>query len=184
MLLITSLVAGLYATLCFSQEERLEEYGSVPIALGTPYSSIYIGLKESEHDESPVMEVIREFARTNAIRECPAFPMGYSGPPLAAYVGDKTAIFIAMNSTSLIATKRINFGRSFDWYHWPTSGSMETNGGRAIQMPFTTIVGVSPFGTNYSLDRLKSISEGLVSSLQRAFTNRNVHLFMSETNRP
>ena len=168
-----------------SSQTEWERYGSVHVVPGTPYCSIYLGLEAD--NEQAVLDTIAEFAKTNAIRKCFDFPGGYTGPPLAAYTGDHIAVFIRSHATGFVSTNRargLNFGTSFDFRHWPAGGSVETNGVQVFQTPFTAIVSVSPFGTNYSLQKFVQVSDGLASALRLAFTNRSVYMFTSATNKP
>ena len=160
-------------------------YGSVPIYPGTPYNSIYLGLNENYEPE--MLNMIAKFAETNGIQKCKDFPMNYSGPTLAAYAGNHIAIFIRSYPTTMCITyhnRELNFGGSLDFTHWPANGSVESNGDHNLRMPFTGIISISPFGTNYSLQEFRQVSDGLASTLHSAFTNRSVYIFTSNTNKP
>jgi hypothetical protein len=51
-------------------------------------------------------------------------------------------------------------------------------------MPFTAIIWVSPFGTNYSHQEFRQVSEGLTDALRSAFSNRSVDVFTYDENKP
>ena len=152
-------------------------YGSVPIHQGTPSSSIYLGL-EVEHEQA-LYDVITRYGQTNGIQRCKSY-LSYSGPPLATFTGDRIAIFVRSRLTKDCATMQergVIAGRGIDFLHWPTNGSRVIHNGHSIQMPFTGIVWVSPFGTNYSTEEFRRVSDGLTIALRSAFTNRTIDAF-------
>jgi len=65
-----------------------------------------------------------------------------------------------------------------DFYHWPTNGSRVIINGHRVQMPFTGIIWIKAYDTNYSNREFRQDSEGLAAALRLAFTNRSVDLFM------
>ena len=152
-------------------------YGSVPIYPNTPHSSIYLGL-ESDHEQA-LYDVITKYGETNGIERCKHY-MSYSGPPLATYTGDHIAIFVRSRLTKDCAAlheRGLEAGGGFDFLHWPTNGSRVSLSGHSVQMPFTGVIWVSAFGTNYSRQAFAQISDGLTTALRLVFTNRSVDIF-------
>jgi hypothetical protein len=159
-------------------------YGSVPIYPDTPYSSIYVGLEAD--DEQALYDVIAKYGETNGIQRCKSY-IAYSGPPLATYTGDHIAIFVRSYLTPSCMKEHEraqNMVGLSDFYHWPTNGSRVIINGHRMQMPFTGIIWIEAYDTNYSNREFREDSEGLAAALRSAFTNRSVDLFMPDEIKP
>ena len=185
LLLIAALVVVLVAFFYRPQRGNLgPRYGSVPIYPNTPFSSIYIGL-DPDHEQA-FYDVITKYGETNGIQRCKPYA-AYSGPPLATFTGDHVAIFVRSYLTTSCMTnhdRALNIGRGIDFYHWPTNGSRIILNGHSASMPYTGIIGIGPYLTNYSYQDLKQVSDGFAAALRLAFTNRTVDVFIpAETNR-
>ena len=160
-------------------------YGSVPIYPGRHHIARFI-LAWKQTTSRQCMHAITRYGGTNGIKRCKIY-LAYSGPPTAKYTGEHIAIFIRSEETTYcVALHKRGFagGKLFDITHWPTNGSRVTLNGHSVQMPFTGFISVSPFGTNYSVEEFRRVSDGLAATLRLTFTNRSIDIFMSDTNRP
>ncbi len=154
-------------------------------AIHAPFCCAYVGLAENER--TLFEDTFEEFAKQHDLRKAKNY-LAYSGPPQAQFVNDRTAVYVRTRPTSVLVEwhdPHANFRDGADvgaamWRHcfWPTNASRIRDNGTMIRAPVTGCIGVASYITNYPWAEFKSLADSLKASMQAAFPDRDIEVFL------
>lgn len=182
--LITALALTLTVSGCDKRGSLadLRAHGIVSVRDGAPFCIIYVGLESNE--QNSVYSTFWHFADRNGIQKPRKHYTSYSGPPRAAGMSDHVALYLRFWPTpDVLARYKAFSDEGVEAHSWsfasdnaymPTNACLMKMNGQEILAPYTGIIALAPYDTNYPVADFKKLSEGLIAAIQAAFPDRAI----------